>query len=286
MLPLTGWIGYLLILLVLTQIYKCVSTPYDLLFMKDFLVKDAPYAVGVHYTRITDKRLEATIYYPVEKEEMHDKPYNAEAFPPYKSTDFLLQAWGKSLMSQLVVIMELHNLIDYKEPEDLPWFLRFFGTRVPNFMLKPDCQMKIPAYIGAKPAREELRPIIFSHGLTACNSMYSGACIAFAAQGYLVIAVNHQDGSCFHTYDSKNNDADMFYGDRMRPAFSQKLRTEQLKIRVAEIRSVIDIVRKENASLELFEQEGISIDSSELVLAGHSFGSGTMAATANELGEE
>ena len=49
--------------------------------------------------------------------------------------------------------------------------------------------------------KEALRPIIFSHGLSGDKAFYTAVYHAMAAHGHLVIAVNHQDESGFHTYD-------------------------------------------------------------------------------------
>ena len=39
--------------------------------------------------------------------------------------------------------------------------------------------------------KEALRPVIFSHGLSGDKAFYMGVYHAFAANGHLVIAVNH-----------------------------------------------------------------------------------------------
>jgi platelet-activating factor acetylhydrolase len=46
-------------------------------------------------------------------------------------------------------------------------------------------------------------PIVFSHGLTAGRSMYSMHCCEMASHGYIVFALDHQDGSAAYTEDSK-----------------------------------------------------------------------------------
>jgi len=51
--------------------------------------------------------------------------------------------------------------------------------------------------------KKPIRPVIFSHGLTAHAVVYSGICRDLASQGYLVIALNHQDESCAYTETSK-----------------------------------------------------------------------------------
>ena len=43
--------------------------------------------------------------------------------------------------------------------------------------------------------------MIFSHGLRADKAFYTAVYHAMAAQGYLVIALNHQDKSCLYTED-------------------------------------------------------------------------------------
>ena len=43
--------------------------------------------------------------------------------------------------------------------------------------------------------------MIFSHGLSADKAYYSALYHAMAASGYLVVAINHQDESCFYTED-------------------------------------------------------------------------------------
>jgi hypothetical protein len=41
-----------------------------------------------------------------------------------------------------------------------------------------------------------LQPMIFSHGMIVHNLAYTGLCREFASYGFLVIALNHNDGSC------------------------------------------------------------------------------------------
>ena len=44
-----------------------------------------------------------------------------------------------------------------------------------------------------------IRPVVFSHGWTGDSSQYSGIARDLASHGYLVVAINHRDGSCFYT---------------------------------------------------------------------------------------
>ena len=67
------------------------------------------------------------------------------------------------------------------------------------------------------------------------KNFYTVVCLALAAHGYLVIAVNHQDKSCFHTYD-KDGEELYFEGFANGTA---ALRQAQVKTRAAEILAVI-----------------------------------------------
>lgn len=46
---------------------------------------------------------------------------------------------------------------------------------------------------------DAIRPIIFSHGWTGANFQYSGIARDMASHGYVVILLNHKDGTCFYT---------------------------------------------------------------------------------------
>ena len=82
----------------------------------------------------------------------------------------------------------------------------------PAFIVRSFANVTIPAYKDSQISSKfiegatKLRPIIFSHGLSGDKNFYTSVCLALAAHGYLVIAINHQDKSCFHTYDKDGND--------------------------------------------------------------------------------
>ena len=57
----------------------------------------------------------------------------------------------------------------------------------------------------------KLTPIIFSHALMMSNAHYSRHCIELASHGYIVFALNHNDGSCNYT---ENLDGDPVYFDK------------------------------------------------------------------------
>ena len=47
--------------------------------------------------------------------------------------------------------------------------------------------------------KEPVRPVIFSHGLASSSRLYTGLARDLASHGFLVISLNHQDGSCIYT---------------------------------------------------------------------------------------
>jgi len=47
--------------------------------------------------------------------------------------------------------------------------------------------------------KKKLKPVIFSHGLVCMGVSYSGILKDLASHGYIVFALNHQDGSGLYT---------------------------------------------------------------------------------------
>ena len=78
---------------------------------------------------------------------------------------------------------------------------------IPSFLLRTYTRIVVPMTtngdLSTKYAsgKEALRPVIFSHGLSGDKAHYTQIYHAMASHGHLVIAVNHQDESGFHTYD-------------------------------------------------------------------------------------
>lgn len=88
-------------------------------------------------------------------------------------------------------------------------YKNWFGISIPAFMLRPQQMMKKDAIIEGALAKDfvsgerQLRPVIFSHGLFANNISYTGLQRDLASHGYLVIAINHADGTCIYTQNSQ-----------------------------------------------------------------------------------
>ena len=160
---------------------------------------------------------------------------------------------------------------------------------IPEFLLRCYTCITIPMIKNGNlckrfaSGQEALRPVIFSHGLSGDKAFYTGVYHSLAAHGHFVIAVNHQDESSFHTYDKAGKEI-LFL---KKPFYVAPFRQAQIKIRSDEIMQTISALT--NLSPELhFEIFGASapdakFDMKELVLSGHSFGGGTMIATANQL---
>lgn len=149
--------------------------------------KVAPYHVGIKKTKITAKNIQVSIFYPMDKGDAASNEYTAMWFDdPDRTAQKLKHAFG------------------------VEYFLNLF----PNSLLRTMTTFKLPATKDGRlserflSGRESLRPVIFSHGVSACNTFYTTVHHAMAAHGYLVIALNHQDGSCFDTEDADGKPID------------------------------------------------------------------------------
>ncbi|WVW81392.1 hypothetical protein I302_103384 [Kwoniella bestiolae CBS 10118] len=149
--------------------------------------------------------------------------------------------------------------------------------------------------------------IIFSHGVGCSRLMYTHICGELASRGYVVAAVEHRDGTGpsakITSEDGKERDVDFLrwtdidWPDRpadQQPKDDNTLRHDQLKIRLVEMESTIEIIRKitegtlENGSgrllasrtLDWSKWKGlVEVGEGKVCLAGHSFG-GTAAIVA------
>ena len=76
---------------------------------------------------------------------------------------------------------------------------------IPDFLLKNYTLLDMPAILNGDISlrfgngREKIRPIVFSHGLTAHTTNYSMLMIDLASYGYLVVQPNHLDRTCLAT---------------------------------------------------------------------------------------
>lgn len=131
---------------------------------------------------------------------------------------------------------------------------------------------------------------LFSHGLGGSLAGYPSFCAAIAARGYVVVAVEHADGSAFGAYTG---------ADRKRIPYARlpagvdefPFRNRQLGQRVRELDAVLADMRAigQGAAvpvpLEGFRSPGTTVDfvdkidvDAPIIVAGHSFGAGTTLA--------
>ncbi|BGP12604.1 hypothetical protein JCM10213_008741 [Rhodosporidiobolus nylandii] len=148
--------------------------------------------------------------------------------------------------------------------------------------------------------------VIFSHGLSGTRTTYSQWCGEVASRGFVVAAIEHRDGSgpvsVVRLEDGEERIVDYIRAEQHlsfppphSPQSSLEFRTSQLSLRLAEIESVLALMRRLNAGegaamaaenrrkdnggegtvgkwLPLWEGR---VDLGRVVMAGHSFGGAT-----------
>lgn len=176
-------------------------------------------------------------------------------------------------------------------------------------------RLRFPAYAyaplaAAKDSKPKYPLVIFSHGLAGTRHTYTQYCSALASQGYVVLAVEHRDGSAPAvtlppappadglTTPTKQAERVLGYIKKDEIAWEggesgslEKFRTSQLEMRVREVyeayQSFGRIVQGDvsNVILERIDTEvrhswagsmRDKVDMSQVELTGHSFGAGTV----------
>jgi len=119
--------------------------------------------------------------------------------------------------------------------------------------------------------KKKLQPLIFSHGNIVNRNSYSGLCREFASYGFLVISMNHNDGSCQFTTGRKVD------GERERIRFDTsgvwtdyKLRHKQQLVRDREVIALIDEISSSNFTRDTFAGrfEKAKLDLDRIVVCG------------------
>ncbi|KAH9570178.1 hypothetical protein CY35_02G027700 [Sphagnum magellanicum] len=164
--------------------------------------------------------------------------------------------------------------------------LMWFRLQIKASVRKP---LLVPKGEGDK---QRLPVVIFSHGMWACRTTYSSTCIDVASHGYIVVAVEHLDGSAvmaqYHDHRGKRKWVDHAFADKPFDDTPMAERTKQLRQRVQEIQKVIDVLeRLDQGSLtqdfnnvtgrvsldtKFFQQR---LDLNHIAIHGHSFGAAT-----------
>lgn len=150
---------------------------------------------------------------------------------------------------------------------------------------------RLPYEFGADVLEGNFPVIVFSHGLGGCMEMYSQLCANMASHGYLVLALEHEDGSGVFA-ERVNGDLVYYRRPDDTPYSREKVldfRGPMLEQRVGEVESAVQFVvdttcdtAKNSPKCDpLLEKILSAADTkSGVALVGHSFGAVTMALVA------
>lgn len=153
-------------------------------------------------------------------------------------------------------------------------------------------QVHIPILKNAKISEEKKWPVIvFSHGMGCNRFAYSRICTDLASHGFVVAATEHRDASGSLSFVIEEGEKKWIPHRRITESEKEyQVRNEQLNIRVSEVIKTLDLVIKLNSAdncanvlgdateydIKMFEN---SMDVSQPVLAGHSYGGATTLMT-------
>ncbi|KAL3688577.1 hypothetical protein R1sor_014886 [Riccia sorocarpa] len=139
--------------------------------------------------------------------------------------------------------------------------------------------------------------VIFSHGLWSCRTGYSALCCDLASHGYVVVAVEHLDGSAqMATYTDHRGKKKYVSHAHITESMGKvpfDERARQLKQRALEIQKVVDVLESLQEGLLTQGSNTVKgntkldvtcllhrLDLNHLVIAGHSFGGATAVVAA------
>lgn len=155
-----------------------------------------------------------------------------------------------------------------------------------------------PSTVGLAPlvppdGRKGWPVIVLSHGLAGCADMYTDLCRALASFGYIVMALEHEDGSGVHATRADGTKIRYTRPDSLTPYSRQKVTTFRagfLQHRVDEVERVLSHLQhpKEGAPTADVSLHQILrlADASHVSLVGHSFGAASSFLAAQHLGSK
>jgi hypothetical protein len=165
----------------------------------------------------------ATVFYPMDK---HLKDDNTHRFwLNYRQDDKFIRGCCRA------------NTWLYKKPTP-QWVL--YQWRNITIDVVPDGPLATDFATG----KNKLIPIVFSHGLTASRSLYTVIGRELASHGYIVIFIDHHDGTCAYTEKKKGTGFEPVYFDSSVPWFTYKDMKEKTDQRVKEATKMITFVSK------------------------------------------
>ncbi|KAL1512229.1 hypothetical protein AB1Y20_005491 [Prymnesium parvum] len=134
------------------------------------------------------------------------------------------------------------------------------------------CPFRVPPLEGSWPI------VVLVHGLGGCAEMYSQFCMFVASFGYIVVAIEHEDGSGCH---AETSDGRTLRYTRLPAGFISSresildFRKPFLEQRAAELRTVMLALAKGGGD-DLAEVLSVADRANGISLIGHSFGSATI----------
>lgn len=147
--------------------------------------------------------------------------------------------------------------------------------------------------------------VVFSHGTWGCAEMYTSLCRSLASLGYVVVALEHEDGS--GAYACTAGGETVAYHEPSRgdgTAVDHELRAAMINQRVAEVRGALDAIedlgageggaasadrvdeRTQDDACGSLSDVLATCDVSARILMGHSFGAATCVLAAQQLESE
>ena len=94
----------------------------------------------------------------------------------------------------------------------------------------------------------------------------------FASNGFLVLALDHHDGSCAYTEDQNGKP---YHFDAKGPHFQYEDMNRKVIIRTREVKELIDDMQDDKFLAKLGFNAKLKLDMQSLIVAGHSFGGAT-----------
>jgi len=147
-------------------------------------------------------------------------------------------------------------------------------------------------------ARAGYPVVLFSHGLWGTLEMYSSLCAGMAEAGYIVVAMEHEDGSALAAWTadgaevpSKMPPKDMVQTKATIEAFRQPFLDKRVREMRATARSVVSSSSSSSSWVggggggdRVLSEILSCADTERLFLVGHSFGAATVVRASQELG--
>ena len=130
-----------------------------------------------------------SVFYPADKEEYEASPQPNKAWLDYNKDDI----WIESLQDA----RQYYSFLNERPSSVMFRFWRHLTVHA-----KENLGLATHFRNSAKKGKG-LIPIIMSHGITANRCLYQTICIELASFGYMVLAIDHHDGS--GTYSEKKD---------------------------------------------------------------------------------